>query len=245
MKELASGINETIGQCDAGLKTVDRMYSQAEQGVAVSQSLGGFMTDLELTYGELEAIHRAISEVSNMTDLINNIVFKTQILSFNASIEAAAAGAHGSGFAFIAAEVGKLANTTGTAAEQIGQQVEASRKLIQKTLEASRSRVAKAQGATRDGSRYFEELVGQAKDVKNVMNTIHETATLQGNKATTVSRGVDQINEGTSTLERAVHSVSGISKNMESQAQDLAVAVGGLKGLIQGGGSSDRDKKAA
>jgi len=40
---------------------------------------------------------------------MNDIVFQTKLLSFNASVEAARAGIHGKGFAVVADEVGNLA----------------------------------------------------------------------------------------------------------------------------------------
>ncbi|RYZ87541.1 MAG: hypothetical protein EOP04_11470 [Proteobacteria bacterium] len=48
--------------------------------------------------------------------IINEIVFKTQLLSINASIEA---GQHGKGFAVPAGEVGNLAQMSGNAAKEI------------------------------------------------------------------------------------------------------------------------------
>ena len=57
-------------------------------------------------------------------------MFKTQLLSFNASIEAARAGQHGRGFAVVAEEVGHLAQTSGKAAEEI-------RNLLEKQSKAS------------------------------------------------------------------------------------------------------------
>jgi methyl-accepting chemotaxis protein len=50
-----------------------------------------------------------IQEIGNKTKIINDIVFQTKLLSFNASVEAARAGEQGKGFAVVASEVGSLA----------------------------------------------------------------------------------------------------------------------------------------
>ncbi|MHA0111674.1 methyl-accepting chemotaxis protein, partial [Klebsiella pneumoniae] len=68
---------------------------------------------------QLQSISNIIGEISAKTNIINDIVFKTQLLSFNASIEAARAGQHGRGFAVVAEEVGNLAQMSGNAAKEI------------------------------------------------------------------------------------------------------------------------------
>ncbi len=51
----------------------------------------------------------ANEDIGDKTKVINDIVFQTKRLSFNASVEAARAGEHGKGFAVVAEEVGNLA----------------------------------------------------------------------------------------------------------------------------------------
>lgn len=60
-----------------------------------------------------------IKGIENKTTIINDIVFKTQILSFNASIEAARAGDYGKGFSVVAEEISKLAVMSGQSAANI------------------------------------------------------------------------------------------------------------------------------
>lgn len=66
-----------------------------------------------------DKIKEVISEIHEKTKIINNIVFQTKLLSFNASVEAARAGEHGKGFAVVAEEVGSLAAMSGNAAKEI------------------------------------------------------------------------------------------------------------------------------
>lgn len=60
-----------------------------------------------------------MTSVRNKASLIDQIVFQTKLLSFNASVEAARAGAAGKGFAVVADEVGKLAKESGQSAQEI------------------------------------------------------------------------------------------------------------------------------
>ncbi len=60
-----------------------------------------------------------INEIKNKTKLIDDIVFQTKLLSFNASVEASRAGEHGKGFSIVAEEVGKLATISGVVSKDI------------------------------------------------------------------------------------------------------------------------------
>jgi methyl-accepting chemotaxis protein len=68
---------------------------------------------------EISSIVKVIAEIGDKTKVINDIVFQTKLLSFNASVEAARAGEQGKGFAVVAEEVGNLATMSGKAAEEI------------------------------------------------------------------------------------------------------------------------------
>ncbi len=82
----------------------------------------------------------AAQRAAAILDLIDTISSETTLLSFNAAIEAAHAGAAGSGFGIIADEIRSLAETTSRATHDIGQVIsgvsEASRSMTEKSSHA-------------------------------------------------------------------------------------------------------------
>lgn len=67
----------------------------------------------------MEAIRGSSTEIGLITEVINDIAEKTNLLSLNASIEAARAGVAGRGFAVVAEEIGKLADLSIAQAKSI------------------------------------------------------------------------------------------------------------------------------
>ena len=74
---------------------------------------------IEQNNQRISEVVQVISAIDEKTKIINEIVFQTKLLSFNASLEAARAGENGKGFMVVAEEVGKLATMSGESAKEI------------------------------------------------------------------------------------------------------------------------------
>lgn len=121
-----------------GKETVQDMISAM---LSINDANTNIMTQVTDSNQKIGEIVTVIGEIANKTKVINDIVFQTKLLSFNASVEAARAGEHGKGFAVVAEEVGNLAQMSGNAAKEISTMLEGSIHRVQSIVSETKTKV--------------------------------------------------------------------------------------------------------
>lgn len=181
-------------------------------------------------------IVRVINEIDNKAGIINDIVFQTKLLSFNASVEAARAGEAGKGFAVVAAEVGTLAQRSGTAAKEIEELLEESKNKVQLIVKESQEEITEI---VNDAKRKVEQGSQIAKECDVALDEIVESTEIVGTKVEAIakasaeqSRGVQEVNLALTQLDQVTQINSQSSEECASAAEQLSGQANELHSIV-------------
>jgi methyl-accepting chemotaxis protein len=174
----------------------------------------------------MEQIIHLIKEIGTKTKVINEIVFQTKLLSFNASVEAARAGEHGKGFAVVAEEVGNLARMSGSSAKDISDLLEKSiahvQSIIEKTKEDIGQIVNRGQSKIENGLHIAEECKVILSDIDTSLNQVSEIAEEIATASKEQTVGVSEITHAMSEVEKASQQNSSVSNSTTEIASHVA-----------------------
>ncbi|MBL7544370.1 MAG: bacteriohemerythrin [Bdellovibrionaceae bacterium] len=218
--------------------------ASADRGRKMVQKMVMAMTEINQRNDKVsEAVHSGnqkiseivsvIQDIGNKTKVINEIVFQTKLLSFNASVEAARAGEHGKGFAVVAEEIGNLAAMSGRSAKEITALLDQSlghvKNIVEETKTTVGSLVTESKASVKEGTKIaheceviLSEIVTSSSHVSELVNGISLASQEQSNGVTEISKAIQQIDRTTD-----VGVVS--AKNCGVAAEQLAEKVKGLR----------------
>lgn len=233
MEEMTSMLSQTTKHSEFSLAVSEKGTAEAQNAERVLHEMVRAMEQIEASNERLQHISKLIVEIGDKTKVINNIVFETRLLAFNASIEAARAGVHGKGFAVVAEEVGKLATMSGEAANDIRHLLESSISQVTNIVEETRGRVALGKSVTAECSKAFEVTKDRLAEIGSTVRMISSATQEQ-------EAGVKQTHQAMSELDRVtqINTKSSIvlatqSNDLETSAKSLTNTIDRLRNLIE------------
>jgi hypothetical protein len=194
------------------------------------------MEAIKSANSQLQNMVDVIAQISSKTAVINDIVFKTQLLSFNASIEAARAGQHGRGFAVVAEEVGHLAELSGNAAKEIESLIEQSKKEVSQIVDLTQARVLEGHRVSNDSLVIFNKLNSVIAEVDRQIEGITQATKEQnlGIKQSSIAlTEMDNVAQRTRDL---AQEASAYSMQLSEENSKLKHILGSFSGLLNGSG---------
>lgn len=216
-----------------------------ESMIDISESSDNIIKQIEKGNSEIEKIMVLIDEISTKTKVIDDIVFQTKLLSFNASVEAARAGDQGKGFSVVAEEVGKLAVMSGEQSKEIATLLSSRtveiRQMIAQSKDATavlateiKEKIETGVAVTLDCLNSFEKINQQCQNAAKYSNEIAASNKEQ-------SLGIEQITEAMVSIGSAANDSNHISKltsktseSMYEESRNLNSQIDNLKEMVHG-----------
>lgn len=248
IEEINSMINANNESAQQSAKSSERSFENAEKGQLVvgemivaiekiNSSNSKIMDQIDESNKEIESIVKLISEIGNKTKVINDIVFQTKLLSFNASVEAARAGENGKGFAVVAEEVGKLASMSGTAALEITNMLDSSISKVETIVKNSKERVGKlvAEGkvSVEKGTSVANQCGEVLKEIVLSVGTVSNAVAEISNASQEQAQGVQEVTKAIALLDQVTQENSTNSANSAEAATSLSNQAATLSQLVE------------
>lgn len=202
-------VSNTENMIENGMTMIQQLGESAEETTAITAQVGD----------SVEALKKETSIINQFVEMITDISEQTNLLSLNASIEAARAGDAGRGFAVVAEEIRKLADSSAKAAGNIQDNV----KNITKQTESTMA----------DAKRAEEKVAAQSVVVERVVSIFQE----MNAQMEELVGGLDAIVESTGKADaerkETLESVKNISDIIEESAGSVRDVNGVTEKLLQ------------
>lgn len=245
MSEIKSMIDTTAIKVVESKTSVDSVAEKLKQGNQVIAELSHSMESIQAANHQLKDMIRVIKEIAVKTEVINDIVFKTQLLSFNASIEAARAGQHGRGFSVVAEEVGQLAQTSGDAASEIAQLISESSLQVQHMVENTQDRVQTGSSITDKVQKIFTEIALEMSSITRQANDVSQATHEQSQGIDQVTSAITQIDSATQLNTAQAARTSDSATALEHQSKNIVQIAQKIEHLIGIGQTQRQGTQAA
>lgn len=232
--ELAEACLEESASIQETAATLEETSSMIQQTTSNTQETANLskqgMINAEKSYEEMKKLLVYMDKLKDSSEnifkivkVIDTIAFQINILSINASIEAAKVGKDGNSFAIVAEEIRNLAQRTDEAAKNTEDIITENIKLVNEGFVLAN-----------DVEESLSEIDSESKRINALMAEISVASVEQ-------AKGVDEIHKAISQMEIAVHSnahsadeCADAAKSLSSQADCVKETVDGLSLIIYG-----------
>jgi len=218
-QEQASALEQTAASLEEITATVRQNSESARQASELAQVSRAVAEEgrrvVEDVVSAMNRISGSARRITDISTVIDEIAFQTNLLSLNAAVEAARAGEHGRGFAVVAAEVRSLAQRSAGASREIKELIRGSVSEVEQGVE-----LVDRSGVT------LREIVVSAERVAALVAEIAGASTEQ-------SHGIDQVSRAVSEMDHVTQRNASHTEELSATAGILAAQAAELQELVR------------
>lgn len=193
--------NQTMERGKATKKQLNQLSDQTQEAIKISKSIKINVAELGNSANRIKAVLKVIENINKQTNL----------LSLNASIEAARAGAAGKGFAVVAGEVRGLAEETNKAVSEINDIIS---DIHFKKVEASKE-VEKA-------SQLFERQIPVMGDTVETFDRIHKEMEMINNELVKANQVIDSVTIQKDMVQTSIGEIAKIVEQAAAISEEVS-----------------------
>lgn len=214
LEEFSEQVNETVDEANEMSNRAFETIELTKQGKVLMNNLNEKMvatSDIMKTLSsDIKQVERCSKNIESIISTMNDISNQTNLLSLNASIEAARAGAAGRGFAVVAEEIRKLADESLQASKQIEKMIV--------DIQNTSTNTTKSVRLTEDNViMQNEALQGTVKifeDIYNSVNSLTKGLGVTVDNMGKIGNGKDEILDSMTNIMAAVQEVVASTNNV-------------------------------
>lgn len=211
IEELAATTNSVADHVEESRRDAE---ASAQETARVTAMIEQNQTKMTMMMDAMNEIRQTSQQVVGIIQTIEEIADQTNLLSLNASIEAARAGDAGKGFAVVADEIGKLALESAKAASS-------TRNLIEISMEE----INKGNAIATDAMNALKDSVSAVDHVNEMIKNTAQNSAIQAESMEQLRVGIEEIARGIQDNSAASEETSATSEELATQANLLNTMV--------------------
>lgn len=208
--------NQTVAVQDSSKIMNDKIKSMQDSSHKMDEGISAISK-------RIETVNTTVDKVSNIVSVIEEISSETNLLSLNASIEAARAGDAGKGFAVVAQEIRVLSDNTNTELENIKQ-------IISSLVEECRYCVQASGTIVEDNAKQKEEIKAVLDEFGSLDEQIQKTA----EKADEIEELVTAMIELNDDITKSSNSLTDVSAANAAATEEMNANIEELNAMMHG-----------
>ena len=236
VKEMTEAINRMNKSATRSTEQARVSAEVAQNGAnAVRNTVRGMTTtrnQIQETAKQLKRLGESSQQINEIVNLIQDVAEQTNVLSLNASIQAAMAGEAGRGFAVVAQEVQRLADRSARASNEITELV----KNIQQdansaitSMEATTEEVVSGATTADEAGKALNEIEAMSQNLLKTIDQVAEDARNESRVAQTVAERMTALLSSTAESDLNVSQVAVAMEQMRTVAEQLNQSISGFK----------------